>query len=150
MLYFRVPGSVDFPMKQAAHADFCFSPPDCGTWISPPAQCPGLQPISPSHGHWDSIRSHQIVSFKPLGESSLTSTQLVQLWRHFKCYIKYKFASKGYWNTESLPGLGVILLWWGWDCLCKELRYSSNRSWADADIKQDSALAMQKVRLDLA
>lgn len=55
------------PMKQAADHDFSFSPPDCGTWISPPAQCPGLQPISPSHGHWDTIRSHQIVSFEHFG-----------------------------------------------------------------------------------
>lgn len=55
------------PMKQAADHDFSFSPPDCGTWISPPAQCPGLQPFSASHGHWDTIRSHQIVSFEHLG-----------------------------------------------------------------------------------
>lgn len=138
------------PMKQAADHDFSFSPPDCGTWISPPAQCPGLQPISPSHGHWDTIRSHQIVSFKHLGweffnlnrmwsfEDTSTVRSSMNLQARVTGILK-QFARV--WSDFGLIKVGLSF---------QELSYSSNRSWADADIKQDSALAMQKVRLDLA
>lgn len=90
-----------------------------------------------------------------LGDSSLTSTELVQLWRlqtlktsKIKLSMSLQARVTGtlkqfarLWIDFGLIRVGLSF---------QELSYNSNRSWTDADIKQDSALAMQKVRLDLA